>query len=79
MTTSERGGSAPVTPKSIYAMLDELRAHPDYVAGVVFTRDDFANPDDLTPEAAKAAMEYMTDHGFTALFDAGLDSPDLDD
>lgn len=60
----------------IYHLLQAVREHPDYVFGVVFTREDFNDPDAEEareiPENfnASVAEDILSQRGFALIDDA---------
>jgi hypothetical protein len=53
--------------ESIHDLFDKVRKHPDYVAGTVFVRDDFA-PEKVEKikESTGRVEEAITEAGFEA-------------
>jgi hypothetical protein len=52
--------------ESIHDLFDKVRKHPDYVAGTVFVRDDFAPEKVEKIKESTSVEEAITEAGFEA-------------
>lgn len=58
---------------SIYDLMDQVRQHPDFVSGVIFTTHDFHDQEAMTYDNTSLIEDAMTRAGFETAEELGFE------